>query len=116
MYVSRSNCDELNVEILNADAGEHWREREYDRSSTGYNGYRGGRGRSYRGRGRGGRGSSRGGFRHRQEHEYSNYATATDYVQVRFLANSFLFFFFCHEIAIFSTMMIFQVGIFLTLL
>lgn len=55
-----------------ANDGEHWRERDYDRS-TGYNS-RGGRGgRNYRGRGRGGRG--RGGFRHRYDHEYTNYTT-----------------------------------------
>ncbi|XP_011871317.1 PREDICTED: la-related protein 1B [Vollenhovia emeryi] len=55
-----------------ANDGEHWRERDYDRS-TGYNS-RGRGGRNYRGRGgRGGRG--RGGFRHRYDHEYTNYAT-----------------------------------------
>ncbi|XP_029667937.1 la-related protein 1B [Formica exsecta] len=59
-----------------ANDGEHWRERDYDRSS-GYN-QRGRAGRSYRGRGRGGRG--RAGFRHRHDHEYTNYAT-TDYIQ-----------------------------------
>lgn len=58
-----------------ANDGESWRERDYDRS---YN-QRGRAGRSYRGRGRGGRG--RIGFRHRQDHEYTNYATA-DYIQV----------------------------------
>ncbi|XP_028047135.2 la-related protein 1B [Monomorium pharaonis] len=52
-----------------ANDGEHWRER--DDRSTGYNS-RGRGGRNYRGRGRGGRG--RGGFRHRYDHEYSNYA------------------------------------------
>ncbi|KYN02062.1 PREDICTED: la-related protein 1 [Cyphomyrmex costatus] len=54
-----------------ANDGEHWRERDYDRS-TGYNS-RGRGGRNYRGRGRGGRG--RGGFRHRYDHEYTNYTT-----------------------------------------
>ncbi|KAG5317216.1 LARP protein, partial [Pseudoatta argentina] len=54
-----------------ANDGEHWRERDYDRS-TGYNS-RGHGGRNYRGRGRGGRG--RGGFRHRYDHEYTNYTT-----------------------------------------
>ncbi|KAL0121680.1 hypothetical protein PUN28_006877 [Cardiocondyla obscurior] len=55
-----------------ANDGEHWRERDYDRS-TGYNS-RGRGGRNFRGRGgRSGRG--RGGFRHRYDHEYTNYAT-----------------------------------------
>ncbi|XP_039301988.1 la-related protein 1B [Solenopsis invicta] len=54
-----------------ANDGEHWRERDYDRS-TGHNS-RGRGGRNYRGRGRGGRG--RGGFRHRYDHEYTNYTT-----------------------------------------
>lgn len=68
-----NNCNVIKI----ANDGEHWRERDYDRSS-GYN-QRGRAGRSYRGRGRGGRG--RAGFRHRHDHEYTNYAT-TDYIQV----------------------------------
>ncbi|XP_066598042.1 la-related protein 1B-like isoform X2 [Prorops nasuta] len=59
--------------------GDHYRDRDIERSG-GYN-YRGGRGRSYRGRGgRGGRGVSRGGFRHRHDHDYSNFVA--DYAQM----------------------------------
>nr|XP_012225831.1 PREDICTED: la-related protein 1B isoform X2 [Linepithema humile] len=58
-----------------ANDGEHWRDRDYDRS-TGYN--QRGRGGRSRNRGRGGRG--RGSFRYRQDHEYTNYTA--DYAQV----------------------------------
>ncbi|XP_046833296.1 la-related protein 1 isoform X2 [Vespa crabro] len=64
----------------NNEDGETCRDREYDR--PGYN-FRGGRGgRNFRGRGRGGRGGmSRGNFRHRHDHDYSNYTA--EYAQMQ---------------------------------
>ncbi|XP_026827494.1 la-related protein 1B isoform X2 [Ooceraea biroi] len=69
----RYNHRERNGE---ANDGEHWRERDYNRSS-GYN-QRGRNGRNYRSRGRGGR--DRGNFR--QRHEYTYYPT--DYTQMKY--------------------------------
>lgn len=67
--------------LLLTSEDEHWRDRDYDRSS--FTSYRNRSSRSYRGRGRGGgRGPSRSNFRHRQEHDFSEFPA--DYIaQVR---------------------------------